>query len=497
MIKRKMTDILEKSFSGISASSGVVSGELIWHPTIDDEVSIFKSEVEEKQVFTEALERAVAQLRKILSKIDSNSAQFLEFQISILEDSVLLNSVEVELEKGMSAEGAWKKQLDRLIDHYQELDDEYFRIRYEDFLDVRDRVLGILRGQQNNLQYSGKTIFVGNDLLLSHFLEMDLGKVCGVALLRGSPASHVAILARAKGIPYLVKIEASAIEFSEKSSGILDAQKGLLIQRPVEETIKIYNYLKKPNNFADKDVTGLVSTTSPSKNSMLLQAVINELGQKIIRGKLEAGEKLPIEPELAASMKVGRNILREAIKILSDKGLLSTGPRRGTIVQSRTEWNLLDSDVLNWMITASDSSSKFLADLNELRLLLEPSVVELATRRASEEQRLKIQQTMDKMEGTSGIPDKGIEAVIAFHSAIYEATNNEILYKLKFVTSTLIKANFKLLKGETPTNLTIHRKLSDAIVSKKGTEAHKAMKELLIKNKKDLKRILSIQSKYL
>jgi DNA-binding FadR family transcriptional regulator len=65
------------------------------------------------------------------------------------------------------------------------------------------------------------------------------------------------------------------------------------------------------------------------------------------------------------------------------------------------------------------------------------------------------------------------------------------------VTSTLIKANFKLLKGETPTNLTIHRKLSDAIVSKKGTEAHKAMKELLIKNKKDLKRILSIQSKYL
>ena len=106
MIKRKMTDILEKSFSGISASSGVVSGELIWHPTIDDEVSISKSEVEEKQVFTEALERAVAQLRKILSKIDSNSAQFLEFQISILEDSVLLNSVEVELEKGMSAEGA-------------------------------------------------------------------------------------------------------------------------------------------------------------------------------------------------------------------------------------------------------------------------------------------------------------------------------------------------------------------------------------------------------
>jgi len=497
MIKRKMTDILEKSFSGISASSGVVSGELIWHPSIYDEVSIFKSEVEEKQVFTEALERAVAQLRKILGKIDSNSAQFLEFQISILEDSVLLNSVEVELEKGMSAEGAWKKQLDLLIDHYQELDDEYFRIRYEDFIDVRDRVLGILRGQQKNLQYSGKTIFVGNDLLLSHFLEMDLGKVCGVALLRGSPASHVAILARAKCIPYLVKIEATASDFMEMSFGILDAQKGVLIQTPGKETSNDYLHLSKSIDPTVKGSSGIMSKTTSSKNSILLQAVINELGQKIIMGKLEVGDKLPIEPELAASMKVGRNILREAIKILADKGLLSTGPRRGTIVQSRNEWNLLDPDVLNWIISTSKSSSKFLADLNELRLLLEPSVVELATRRANEEQRSKIQQAMDQMEGTNGIPDQGIEAEIAYHSAIYDATNNEILSKLKFITSTLIKANFKLLKGETPTNLAIHRKLSDAIVSKKATEAHKAMKELLIKNKKDLKRILSIQSKYL
>ena len=497
MMKSKMANNLEESYSGISASTGVVVGELVWHPSIDDQVSKSRSVVEEKKAFYEALERAVNQLKKILSTIDSNSAQFLEFQISILEDSVLLNAVQIELGKGVSAETGWKKQLNLLIDHYQELDDEYFRVRYEDFLDVRDRVLGILRGQQINHQYTGNTIFVGNDLLLSHFLEMDLRKVCGVALLRGSPASHVAILSRAKGIPYLVKIEANPKDFLEKSAGILDAHKGVLIKSPNEKTIKDYNHLTRTNVSVVNGGARFISEQLSSKYSMLLQDVINELGQKIILGKFEAGKKLPIEPELAESMKVGRNILREAIKILADKGLLTTGPRRGTIVQSRTEWNLLDSDVLNWILTASNSSSKFLADLNELRLLLEPSVVELAARRANEQQRYKIQQAMDYMEGTSGNPDQGIEADITFHSAIYEATNNEILSQLKFVTSALIKANFKLLKGETPTNLSIHRKLSDAIVNKKAIEAQKAMRELLIKNKKDLKRILSIQSKYL
>ena len=283
----------------------------------------------------------------------------------------------------------------------------------------------------------------------------------------------------------------------EKKAGIIYAQKGVLIKSPNEKTIKDYNHLTRTNVSVVNGGARFISEQLSSKYSMLLQDVINELGQKLILGKFEAGKKLPIEPELAESMKVGRNILREAIKILADKGLLTTGPRRGTIVQSRTEWNLLDSDVLNWILTASNSSSKFLADLNELRLLLEPSVVELAARRANEQQRYKIQQAMDYMEGTSGNPDQGIEADISFHSAIYEATNNEILSQLKFVTSALIKANFKLLKGETPTNLSIHRKLSDAIVNKKAIEAQKAMRELLIKNKKDLKRILSIQSKYL
>ncbi len=492
-----MNEISERSYFGVSASSGIASGELIWHPSFEEDISKARTEFEEKELFRLALEKGVTQLRKISANSDSNSAQFLEFQISILEDSVLLNAVENDLSNSISADVAWRKQMDRLIDYYHGLDDQYFRVRYEDFLDVRDRVLGILLGQQKNLQYNGKTIFIGNELMLSHFLEMDLSKVCGVALLRGSPASHVAILSRAKGIPYLVMLKASASEFKEKSDGIIDAEKGVLIQRPGNKVIQLYEQLtltsSRPSKVKEKYHLKNVS----SNNSVLLQTVINNLGQNIILGKYATGEKMPVEHELAASINVGRNILREAIKILSDKGLLSTGPRRGTLVQPRNNWNLLDKDVLSWMITCFDSSSKFLSDLNEFRYILEPSIAELAARRASEYQRLMLHQAMERLESVNKSPDKSIEAEVLFHSAIYEATNNEILFQLKFVTAALLHANHKILKGESSSNLLLYRRISEVIINKKPIEARKEMKEFLIKNKNDLKRVLSVHSKYL
>ena len=143
--------------------------------------------------------------------------------------------------------------------------------------------------------------------------------------------------------------------------GIIDAEKGVLIQRPGNKVIQLYEQLtltsSRPSKVKEKYHLKNVS----SNNSVLLQTVINNLGQNIILGKYATGEKMPVEHELAASINVGRNILREAIKILSDKGLLSTGPRRGTLVQPRNNWNLLDKDVLSWMITCFDSSSKFLS----------------------------------------------------------------------------------------------------------------------------------------
>ena len=109
-----------------------------------------------------------------------------------------MNTLKGELKRKKSAEEAWKNHLNQIIEQYRNLDDQYFRERYEDFLDIRNRVLGIMIGHKANRNYEGETIFVGKQLMLSQFLEMDLEKVKGIALLNGNEFSHLAILAQAK-----------------------------------------------------------------------------------------------------------------------------------------------------------------------------------------------------------------------------------------------------------------------------------------------------------
>jgi DNA-binding FadR family transcriptional regulator len=76
--------------------------------------------------------------------------------------------------------------------------------------------------------------------------------------------------------------------------------------------------------------------------------VAHDLGSRIVSGKLAPGDVLPTEAALSESLDVSRTALREAIKILSAKGLIESRPKTGTRVKPRTSWNLLDPDVLSW-----------------------------------------------------------------------------------------------------------------------------------------------------
>ena len=101
-------------------------------------------------------------------------------------------------------------------------------------------------------------------------------------------------------------------------------------------------------------------------------AVVDILGYRIAAGQYAEGETLPIEQELADSLQVGRNALREAVKVLSGKGLIRTAPRSGTRVRPREDWNMLDPDVLKWHADPDIASAQFMLDLVEMRDIVEP-----------------------------------------------------------------------------------------------------------------------------
>ena len=93
----------------------------------------------------------------------------------------------------------------------------------------------------------------------------------------------------------------------------------------------------------------------PAYADNLTRRVVEALGQAIVTGTWDAAGAFPIEAELCARFGVSRSVVREAVKMLTAKGLLSARPRRGTVVEPEPHWNLLDPDVLRWLLERAPS----------------------------------------------------------------------------------------------------------------------------------------------
>src|SRR3989442_3219555 len=94
--------------------------------------------------------------------------------------------------------------------------------------------------------------------------------------------------------------------------------------------------------------------------------VVESIALRILRGDLRPGQTLPNADALSVEMQVSRTLIREAIKVLAAKGLLESRPKTGTRVRSRSDWSLLDPDVMAWTYQAKPDV-QFLRNLTEVR----------------------------------------------------------------------------------------------------------------------------------
>src|SRR5215470_3381306 len=124
--------------------------------------------------------------------------------------------------------------------------------------------------------------------------------------------------------------------------------------------------------------------------------VARNIGVDIIAGRYGEGMRLPGDTELTAMFGVSRPVLRESVKTLVAKGLLSTKARVGTVVRERGAWNMFDADVLAWHLDAG-IDKRFLGDLAEIRLAVEPRAAALAAARRSDADLAELQRSMDRM----------------------------------------------------------------------------------------------------
>lgn len=164
--------------------------------------------------------------------------------------------------------------------------------------------------------------------------------------------------------------------------------------------------------------------------------VVQELGRRVVSGTYAAGALLPNEEHLYKELRVSRTALREAVKVLAAKGLLEPRPRIGTRVRPRELWNLLDPDILAWRC-ATGADAEFLRHLNQLREIMEPAAASLAAQSRSEEQLAAIAAALAEMRNAHTIA-QWVEADLAFHTAVLQATNNPLMIPLAAIISSAL-----------------------------------------------------------
>jgi DNA-binding FadR family transcriptional regulator len=166
----------------------------------------------------------------------------------------------------------------------------------------------------------------------------------------------------------------------------------------------------------------------------LYEFIVEEIGLRILKGDYQMGETLPNEETLSKELDISRGVLREATKVLTQKGLIRTRPKIGTQVTDRGEWNIFDPDVLTWKLQI-ESKATFLRQVTEVRRIIESEAAKYAAERADRRALANIRSRLDDMLRLMNAPgrydyENYLAKDMAFHIAVMDASDNELLSQI-------------------------------------------------------------------
>ena len=162
------------------------------------------------------------------------------------------------------------------------------------------------------------------------------------------------------------------------------------------------------------------------KTSRLFEQIVQQVEDSILKGQLKPGDQLPAERDLAQRFGVSRTAVREAVKTLREKGLVEAYSGRGTFVTNGTSHSIRQS--LDLMIRINQQEG--LANLAELRLILEPEISGMAASRIEEQLLSTMREAVAVMDRNLHDPDAYVEAELDFHLALAEAAANPLILSL-------------------------------------------------------------------
>jgi DNA-binding FadR family transcriptional regulator len=216
---------------------------------------------------------------------------------------------------------------------------------------------------------------------------------------------------------------------------------------------------------------------------------VEALARRILSGEIPEGATLDLLA-LREELDVSLTALREALKVLAAKGIIDARQKRGTFVQPRSVWNMLDGDVLRWR-SAGPPDPALLEHLAEVRAIVEPAAAKLAAQRATDADLADLDTALARMAAAAGNPGQLVDADLDFHRALLGATHNQLVVQMERVIASGLAMRDQVVHNADPADDPVpsHRKVLDAIRGRDAEGAEQAMRALVDKASEDLRRI--------
>jgi DNA-binding FadR family transcriptional regulator len=210
--------------------------------------------------------------------------------------------------------------------------------------------------------------------------------------------------------------------------------------------------------------------------------VTRTIGIDIIVGRYPEGTALPRDAELTAMFDVSRTVLRESVKTLAAKGLLSSKAGVGTRVRERSAWNMFDPDVLGWHLEAG-IDKRFLRDLADIRLAVEPRAAALAAERWTGDALSVLRESLVKMRSFASDTIEFADADLRLHLDVATISGNPFMRSIGAVIEAALRASFRLSAPtedhEREITIAAHERIVDAIAGRDAEAAAAAMTDVI------------------
>jgi DNA-binding FadR family transcriptional regulator len=229
----------------------------------------------------------------------------------------------------------------------------------------------------------------------------------------------------------------------------------------------------------------------------VLGNTLDRLGEAIVAGQYPPGASVPPEATLCEALGVSRTVVREAVKSLVAKGLLTTGPKVGTKVQPSEQWNWFDPDVVAWQSKAG-LTREFLREMQELRRLIEPAAVRMAAERATATDIAGVEAAYAGMRDAIEHGGDYVRHDLSFHQGLLRACHNRMLVQMSKALGALLRTSFEIstARPDGPAaSLPLHRAVLDAVIARNPARAEKAALVLIDGAREDIEEVLASRRK--